>query len=376
MEEENTVNKENNTIEEKIEQAPNKTKNGDELTKKKKNKKEKKWLLKFNEVFYKIFNKDYIPLYTVIAFLLAFSLPYFFTQEWLGNVFKFGTETGPIGDTIGGITSPVIGFFSAILVYFAFRAQIKANKLQMKAIRKQAKDNAFTHEVDLIKYNIEKLTDFMMGDPIPYIIWHKRQTEKDKIVFFYEDTPEWSQNEKLTKLQMKEEPIPSSTKILLRTYFENLHKSSAFKKRVISEENEEDSKRMENDNNFNNIISVLNSQLYAFVYLFNFSIKQHNLLKKDSNGKVDINDPKFHIIYNLFTLIDHTYLNHFSWLWHYTQKDEVYLGAMSDGTPNYKRLVDRVLFVEDFRDKALQVFDSYHDLVKNETEVKEESQKV
>lgn len=38
-------------------------------------------------------------------------------------------HTGEIGDTIGGITAPVIGLVSAILVYLSFTAQIKANRV-------------------------------------------------------------------------------------------------------------------------------------------------------------------------------------------------------------------------------------------------------
>lgn len=37
-------------------------------------------------------------------------------------------DTGQIGDTIGGITAPFLGFFGSILVYLTLRAQITANK--------------------------------------------------------------------------------------------------------------------------------------------------------------------------------------------------------------------------------------------------------
>ncbi len=39
-----------------------------------------------------------------------------------------GLTPTEIGDAIGGMTTPIIGLFSAFLVYVAFRAQIKANE--------------------------------------------------------------------------------------------------------------------------------------------------------------------------------------------------------------------------------------------------------
>ena len=39
-----------------------------------------------------------------------------------------GLTPNEIGDAIGGMTAPIIGLFSAFLVYIAFRAQIKANE--------------------------------------------------------------------------------------------------------------------------------------------------------------------------------------------------------------------------------------------------------
>ncbi|MBL6445667.1 hypothetical protein JMN32_05065 [Fulvivirga sp. 29W222] len=44
------------------------------------------------------------------------------------------SNSGPIGDTIGGITAPIINLVGAILVYISFKAQIAANKVQERAI--------------------------------------------------------------------------------------------------------------------------------------------------------------------------------------------------------------------------------------------------
>jgi hypothetical protein len=51
------------------------------------------------------------------------------------------TITGNIGDTIGGITAPVVGLLGTILVYFALLAQIDANKqIQFQIALQQKSD--------------------------------------------------------------------------------------------------------------------------------------------------------------------------------------------------------------------------------------------
>jgi hypothetical protein len=47
--------------------------------------------------------------------------------------------TGTIGDTIGGLTAPIIGIAGSILVYLSFQAQLKANKMQFKALLREQK---------------------------------------------------------------------------------------------------------------------------------------------------------------------------------------------------------------------------------------------
>lgn len=47
--------------------------------------------------------------------------------------FPKDVDTGKIGDTIGGITAPVIGLISSVLLFLTIIKQIEANKLQEKA---------------------------------------------------------------------------------------------------------------------------------------------------------------------------------------------------------------------------------------------------
>lgn len=47
------------------------------------------------------------------------------------------TETGQIGDTIGGTASPILSFIGALLVYFSFKQQMAANKIQISALMEE-----------------------------------------------------------------------------------------------------------------------------------------------------------------------------------------------------------------------------------------------
>ncbi|MDO6744517.1 hypothetical protein Q4553_08030 [Tenacibaculum soleae] len=67
----------------------------------------------------------YIGLSITVIFIAL--TPYIFTKGYSGIIFN--TDTGAIGDTIGGITAPFINLLAAFLVWISFREQVKANKL-------------------------------------------------------------------------------------------------------------------------------------------------------------------------------------------------------------------------------------------------------
>lgn len=73
--------------------------------------------------------KAYIYLFIGIILLTLIS-PALFTQlNWL---IAFDAESGSIGDTIGGITSPFINVLGSILIFISFQEQVKANTMQME----------------------------------------------------------------------------------------------------------------------------------------------------------------------------------------------------------------------------------------------------
>jgi len=72
--------------------------------------------------------------FLILGIGLVFFSVYIFTRPALFDVWDF-SNTGQIGDTIGGITAPIINLVGAYLVYISFQAQINANKIQSDALR-------------------------------------------------------------------------------------------------------------------------------------------------------------------------------------------------------------------------------------------------
>lgn len=69
--------------------------------------------------------------------LLSLATPWLFTAfEAPFSSLDF-TQTGQIGDTIGGITAPFLSLVGSFLVFLSFRAQIDMNRIQFAAIQKQ-----------------------------------------------------------------------------------------------------------------------------------------------------------------------------------------------------------------------------------------------
>lgn len=86
----------------------------------------------------------------VICTLVAMVVfPILFTAPALADCLNF-TETGQIGDTIGGITAPIVGLCSVILLYYTLKEQMNFNK-------SQSKDNRMTQllglQSDIIQMN-------------------------------------------------------------------------------------------------------------------------------------------------------------------------------------------------------------------------------
>lgn len=71
-----------------------------------------------------------LKLYELILFFFIFFIGLFIAIKLISVLFSFlrldENVTGPIGDTIG----PVVGIIGAVLIYFTFKSQERANKIQ------------------------------------------------------------------------------------------------------------------------------------------------------------------------------------------------------------------------------------------------------
>ena len=111
----------------------------------------------------KIFDKDFWNMmeYFGILIFIILLLPLFFTLkiEWLNF-----TETGQIGDTIGGTMTPFVAIAAALLTFLAFWVQYKANLTQTLQFKKQAEnvtierfENKFYEAIRLHKENVNEI---------------------------------------------------------------------------------------------------------------------------------------------------------------------------------------------------------------------------
>lgn len=88
----------------------------------------------------------------LFSILLTIIAPIVLTQ--FNSFISFDTTSGAIGDTIGGITSPILNLLAAILIYVSFQEQVKANK---KLIEGQSVER-FNTEYEEIKNEYSKVS--------------------------------------------------------------------------------------------------------------------------------------------------------------------------------------------------------------------------
>lgn len=109
--------------------------------------------------------------WTIIIFiLLAIITPILLTRN--GLTWLNFTETGPIGDTIGGLTAPIIGLLNAVLLYITLKRQdeqIKEQRIEIDidrksdSIRSQIKDLKFTVIVTDLVNGKQSISEAMVG---------------------------------------------------------------------------------------------------------------------------------------------------------------------------------------------------------------------
>ena len=89
----------------------------------------------------------------VVFILIIFALPILFTRPGIINF----SETGQIGDTIGGTMGPFIAILAALLTFFAFWTQFDANRELINENRRNHFENHFYKMLDIHLENVANL---------------------------------------------------------------------------------------------------------------------------------------------------------------------------------------------------------------------------
>jgi hypothetical protein len=108
-----------------------------------------------------------------IGIIAIIFMPFLLTLEFFHERFNF-SETGQIGDTIGGITAPFLNLVGAFLVFYALKAQVKANELVQRQIDKENEAKECETEAQnlnqLYSYLNESINSFKFTTlPIDYL---------------------------------------------------------------------------------------------------------------------------------------------------------------------------------------------------------------
>lgn len=105
-----------------------------------------------------------LGIWTIIGIfiLIVFALPLLFTRPGFIDF----TETGQIGDTIGGTMGPFIAILAALLTFFAFWTQFDANRELINENRRNHFENHFYKMLDIHLENVADLNKRFVGTDV------------------------------------------------------------------------------------------------------------------------------------------------------------------------------------------------------------------
>ena len=103
----------------------------------------------------------------IIGVVITLSSPFIFTRDTVFDKLDF-SQTGQIGDTIGGITAPIVNLIGAVLVFYALKAQIEENMLIQSQFDEQKNSEIInknnTYISDLYNYLQNNIDNFTYND--------------------------------------------------------------------------------------------------------------------------------------------------------------------------------------------------------------------
>ena len=115
-----------------------------------------------------------------LGVIIILIIPFLLTREYFCNLFNF-SSTGQIGDTIGGTTAPFLNLIGAILIFYALKAQVKANEIIQDQIDKDNNDKECENETSnlnqIYSYLEQSISNFKFKTlPISNLVFSENNT--------------------------------------------------------------------------------------------------------------------------------------------------------------------------------------------------------
>jgi hypothetical protein len=101
-------------------------------------------------------------IYFLAGVCLIFLSLWVFTKPAFSSDWDFSNK-GQIGDTIGGISAPIINLIGAILVFLSFKEQFEANKIQREALKNEIDNINRNKEFDTLFSIFREIKDEVNG---------------------------------------------------------------------------------------------------------------------------------------------------------------------------------------------------------------------
>lgn len=173
-----------------------------------------------------------IIILSVILLIFAFFAPVLFVNNSTDGL-DF-TESGQIGDTIGGIMNPFIALAGVLLTFLAFYIQYKANKQQKELFRQELDSNKFEsqfyemlrlHKENVNEINLKLTSDSTAGKEL--FVQNEDVSGRECFKYFLEEL-------KIIYFVAKKQIIPATNERLINiAYSVFFHGIGVFKKKQV-----------------------------------------------------------------------------------------------------------------------------------------------
>lgn len=229
--------------------------------------------------------------------VVIFGLPTIFTQ--LPSIVDF-TETGEIGDTIGGIMGPFVAIGAAFLTFMAFWVQKEANEAQRQDIKVERFNNNFFNLLNIheqitnsLEYNTYEVLNGQT-EPKSYRgreVFHQTYS----VIPQYDRAKELRYIGKGIKGRIKEQGMDAYNDSILPTYFDHYFRNMYRIVKYIDEADVFDDDKISTD--------VLKEK-YAYVAILRSTLSRYELVWLFYNTLSDYGRAKFKPLVEKYALLN------------------------------------------------------------------------